>query len=130
MKINNSSFQFNQAENNGGSILVQHSKGQIESCTFDSDSATTGQGDSICIENLGNITITETSFSYCKSLIGGSITVKTEGILVAQYLSIYGSFSNSSGGGLFVSHKNLLDGTNLTISGSHSTSGAGITVSD
>ena len=44
MKINNSSFQFNQAENNGGLVLMQHSKGQIESCTFDRDSAATGQG--------------------------------------------------------------------------------------
>ena len=130
MKINNSSFQFNEAENNGGAILVQHSGSKIESCTFDSDSATTGQGGSICIEDVGNVTIIETSFSSSKSLIGGSIAVKTESILIAQYLSIHESFSNSSGGGLFVSHKSLLDGTNLTISGSHSTSGAGITVSD
>ena len=129
-KINNSSFQFNQAENNGGSILVQHSKSQIESCTFDSDSAITGKGGSICIENVGNVTIIEVSFSNCKSPIGGSIAVKTEGILIAQYLSIHESFSNSSGGSLFVSDKSLLDATNLTISRSHSTLGAGITVSD
>ena len=130
VKINNSSFQFNEAENNGGSILVQHSKSQIKSCTFDSDSATTGQGGSIYIENVGNVTIIETLFSNCKSIIGGSITVKTESILITQYLSIHESFSNSSGGGLFVSHKSLLDATNLTISGSHSTLGGGITVSD
>ena len=131
VKISNSSFQFNQANNNGGAILVQlYSKSQIESCTFDSDSAKTGQGSSICIENVGNVAITETSFSNCKSIIGGSIAVKTEGILIAQYLSIHESFSNSTGGGLFVSHKSLLDATNLTISGSHSTLGAGITVSD
>ena len=130
VKINNSSFQFNEAENNGGSILVQHSKSQIESCTFDSDSATTGQGGSLCIENVGNATIIETSFSSCKSITGGSIAVKTEGILIAQYLSIQESFSNSSGGGLFVSHKSHFDATNLTVFGSHSTLGAGITVSD
>ena len=130
VKINNSSFQSNQAENNAGSILVQHSKSQIESCTFDSDSATTGQGGSICIENVGNVTIIATSFSNCKSLIGGSIAVKTEGTLIAQYLSIHESFSSSCEGGLFVSHKSLLDATNLTISGSHSTLGGGIKVSD
>ena len=130
VKINNSSFQFNQAENNGGSILVQHSKSQIESCTFDNDSAIIGQGGSICIENVGNVTIIDVLFSCCKSIIGGSIAVKTESICIVQYSSIYESFSNSSGGGLFVTHKSFLDATNLTISRSHSTSGGGITVSD
>ena len=128
VKINNSSFQFNQAENQGGSILVHHSKSQIESCTFDSDSAIIGGA--VCIEYASNVTIIETSFSNCKSFIGGSIAVKIECILITQYLSIHESFSNSAGGGLFVSYGSLLDATNLTISRSHSTLGAGITVGD
>ena len=130
VKINYSSFQFNQAGNSGGSIFVHYSKSQIESCTFENDSAIIGQGGSICVENVGNVTITATSFSHCKAFAGGSIAVKTEGILILHCLYIYESFSNNSGGGLFVSHKSLLDATNLTISGSHSELGAGITVSD
>ena len=130
VKINNSSFQSNQTKNSGGSILVQHSKGQIESCIFDSDSAIIGHGGSLCIENVGNVTIIETSFSNCMAFLGGCVATKTESILIVHYSSIYDSFSNNSGGGLLVSDKSLLDATNLTISGSHSTFGAGITVSD
>ena len=129
--INNTFFQSNHAKNNGGSIFVQHSKSKITFCTFELESAISGQGEggSICIENVGNVTILESSFLNCKAFIGGSVAVKTESILRMQYSSVYQSYAKKAGGGLHVTHKSLLVGTNLTISRSKSKLGAGITIS-
>ena len=109
---------------------MQHSKSEIKSCTFELESVTYGQGGSICIENVGNVTILESTFFNCKAFDGGSIAVKTESILLMQCTSVYQSYANNTGGGLFVTHNSLFDGTNVTISRGKSKFGAGISVSD
>ena len=127
--LTNTSFKYDKAISKGGAILIQHSVINIETCTFESESAMIGNGGSICVENVGNVSITDSKFLECKAFTGGSISVETESIINIKHSAVYDSFSNSTGAGFYITHNSILAGYNLNISGSKSNSGSGISMS-
>ena len=129
IRISYSYFQFNKAWNSRGSVLVQHSLVVISSSTFDKESSVEGYGGSISAEHVGNITIDSCQFMNCTAVHGGSISVRAESILIANISHFDYSFSNSSGGSVYVS-KSIVRGYHIKFRQSKSTSGAGIIVSD
>ena len=127
--IRDSDLQANNAWNSGGSILVQHSLAVIYSSTFENESSAVGYGGSIAAEHVGNVTLDNCIFISCEAANGGSVSVRTESILIAKSFLLDSSFSTSSGGGLYIG-KSVLRSYNVTIKKSKSTSGAGIYVSE
>ena len=127
--IRDSYLQANNAWNNGGAILVQHSLAIISFSTFKNDISIMGHGGSIAAEHVGNVTIDNCSFINCTAANGGSVSVKTESFIIANKSLFDNSFSNSSGGSLYIS-KSILRNFNLVIKSSQSDLGGGIFVSD
>ena len=127
--IRHSHLQANNAWSSGGSILVQHSLAIITFSTFEDDISIMGYGGSISVERVGDVTIDNCQFINCTAPNGGSVSVRAESVLIAKENLFDQSFSNSCGGGLYIS-KSVLRGFNVILRNSGSDLGGGIFVSD
>ena len=119
-------LRLNVAKNNGGSILVQHSKVFIFSTTFSNESAVLGFGGAICAENVANVTVRGSLFYHCKAHYGGSVSVQLESVVRIDHSNIVNSYGWNEEGGVHILHFNFLIGYNLTVTAGRSKTGAGL----
>ena len=127
VQISESVFKQNKAEDSGGSIVVHTSTIDIKFCLFEEESVTFGYGGSICTLDIGNISIQNSSFKGCKANIGGTISLIAESVINIEETTISESISNTTAGAVYVNHKSVMKGKNLSVINSNSSSGGGIT---
>ena len=123
-------FEFNLAENRGGSISVQQSIVFIGYCSFIDNSVNGGYGGCIFSENIGNITITMSSFVRCSGTAGGFLASSTESETRIENTLIANSVSLSSGGAVYTTQRSVLNAENVTINGAQSTNGGALHIND
>ena len=127
VEINKCHFKFNRAADSGGSVAVQTSDMVIESSVFENESVLSGYGGSVCVLDIGNVTIEHSTFLACRSHYkGGAISVMSESVLKIEHSTISESLANISAGGLYVNHMSHLVASDVSVQGSTSASGSGI----
>ena len=123
-------FESNLAENRGGSISVHQSIVSIGYCSFINNSVNEGYRGCIFSENIGNITITMSSFVRCSGTLGGFLASSTESETRIEDTLIANSVSTSSGGAVYTAQKSVLNAQNLTIKEANSTNGGALHIYD
>ena len=127
VQVSESVFEQNKAEDSGGSIVVYTSTINIKFCSFEDESVTFGYGGSICTLDIGNVSIHNSSFNRCKANIGGTISLTSESVINIEDTTISESISNTTAGAVYVNHKSIMKGSNLSVINSSSSYGGGIT---
>ncbi len=130
LEVFHSEFQFNTAANSGGTMFVKHSKAQIQNSFFEREEAPTGFGGSICIFQVGNITIENTIFAKCYAAKGGSLAAMSESVLSIRNAAIQESAANVSGGAMCITHRSVLIANKVTTNNCQSALGGSISVND
>ena len=139
VRIKNSKFSGNSAEESGGSVYARADDGSSASLSFENVSfhgSTSRQAGGACYLSSINTTIRNCDFQECSSVYGGALMLR-RGLNPKQSVEIIGSIiennsAEANGGGIHVSTKMtvLLESTIISKNSAPQQSGGGIAADD